>query len=182
MCEGRKRRCENSLLREKDLVARVECCVGSSGAGHLLMGCLEVVRQRGQDLVTLIACPLAQVHERALECLLSSPKSYPPSTFLKSWNIFSYIVCYFCLLISILSWECSLFLNLVSVLTRFMILCTKGKVYSFFKKISDSQLKDKYKNDFLIYLMKTGCCKISKIRPWAHNTLKSLIPFSYKGL
>lgn len=23
-------------------VARVECCVGTSGAGHLFMGCLEV--------------------------------------------------------------------------------------------------------------------------------------------
>lgn len=63
MCEVRKRRHENLLLsKEKDLVARVGCCVGSSGGGHLFMGCLKVVGQGGQDHMALIDCSLAQVY------------------------------------------------------------------------------------------------------------------------
>lgn len=43
-------------------MAGVERRVGSSGAGHLFWGCLEVVGQGGQDHMALIACPLAQVY------------------------------------------------------------------------------------------------------------------------
>lgn len=63
MCELGKRRRENLLLsKEKDLVAIVECCVGSSDVGRLFTGYLKVVGQGGQDHVALIACSLAQVY------------------------------------------------------------------------------------------------------------------------